>query len=227
MKRWLDRGFDPDSETRDGEPIEPVRVEPIDAGPERGSYLLPVFLSGIAALVLGAAVVGHLGVFTNTPTAEPTRPAPTAIAWIDTTAPAPAASTEPSETALGPGSGPASFAAPLKLDASLTAASVLVHRSTPAHFTLYLANRNAGPIPLSPCPTYRMYITGIDNSAAPIRLLNCAAIGPALMPDETLTFDMVYTPASDAPLTGLTLVWQLETPDAVQALASVDISVGP
>jgi hypothetical protein len=72
-----------------------------------------------------------------------------------------------------------------------------------------------------------MYITGIDNSAAPIRLLNCAAIGPVLMPDETLTFDMVYTPASDAPLTGLTLVWQLETPDAVQALASVDISVGP
>jgi hypothetical protein len=226
VKRWLDRGFDPDAETRGKEPIEPVSVGPLEAGPQRPSYVVPVAIAGVAILVLGAAMFGHFGFFSSKPTPTPTIPAPTPIAWVDTTV-APTSSVQPGDQTLEPGASMASAATPLKLYASLTAVSNLLHRDTPGDFTLYLANPNSGPISLAPCPTYRMYITGIDNATAPVRLLNCSAIGPALLPDATIALDMVYTPGPDTPLTGLKLVWQLETPDTVQAIATMDISIGP
>jgi hypothetical protein len=226
VKRWLDRGFDPDSETRDKEPIEPVRVERLEAGPERPSFVVPVAIAGLAVLVLGAAMFGHFGVATSTPTPEPTIPAATPIAWVDTTV-TPTSSVAPDDQSAEPGASPATAPTPLKLYASLSAVSNLLHRGTPGDFTLYLANPNAVPILMAPCPTYRMYITGVDNVTAPVRLLNCSAIGPALMPDATIGLDMIYTPGMDTPLAGLKLVWQLETPDTVQAIATIDVSIGP
>lgn len=38
---------------------------------------------------------------------------------------------------------------------------------------------------------------------------------------------MVYTPAVDEPLTGERLVWQWVTPDTIQAIATLDVSIGP
>lgn len=219
MKRWLDRGFDPDKDTRDREPVEPVRVEPLEAGGERPSYALPVILTALFVLALGAALAGHFGVFSSNPTPEPTLPAPTPIAWVDTTA-APAPSPEPGAVSSSP-------EAPILLRAGLRTDANLWHRGTPSHFTLDLTNPTATFIPMSPCPAYRMYLTGIDNSTAPVRLLNCAAIGSMLLPGQTISLDMVYTPAMDDPLTGMRLVWQWVTPETIQAIATLDVSIGP
>lgn len=230
MKRWLDRGFDPDKETLDRAPMEPVRVEPLEAASRRTSYMLPAVLAALFVLALGAAMLTHFGVFSSGPTPEPTLPAPTPIAWVDTTA-APATeepSGLPSDGPVwgGPG-GSSSPEAPILLRASLRTDANLWSRGTPSHFTLDLTNTTATFIPMSPCPTYRMYLTGIDNSTAPLRLLNCAAIGPMLLPNQTISLDMVYTPGTDDPLTGERLVWQLVTPDTIQAIATLDVSIGP
>jgi hypothetical protein len=220
VKRWLDRGFDPDKETRDTGPTEPVRVEPLEAGRERPSYvLLPVLLAALFVIALGAAMVSHFGVFSSSPTVEPTLPTPTPIAWVDTTA-GPTESARPDGASSNP-------QAPLLLRASIRTDGNLWSRGRPSHFTLDLTNPTATPVSRSPCPTYRMYLTGIDNSTAPVRLLNCAAIGPELPPGQTVSLDMVYTPATDDPLTGEKLVWQWTTPDTIQAIATLDVSIGP
>ena len=41
VKRWLDRGFDPDQETPDKAPVEPVRVEPLEAASGRPRLCRP------------------------------------------------------------------------------------------------------------------------------------------------------------------------------------------
>jgi hypothetical protein len=219
VKRWLDRGFDPDKEMLAKEPIEPVRVERLDASSRRPSYALPAILAALFVLALGAATLTHFGVFSSSPTPTPTLPRPTPIAWVDTTV-APAS---PSDTGVAS----SSPEAPILLRASLSTDANLWSRGRPSHFTLDLTNPTATLIPMSPCPTYRMYLTGIDNSTAPLRQLNCAAIGPMLLPNQTISLDMVYTPAMDDPLTGETLVWQWVTPDTVQAIATLDVSIGP
>ena len=219
MKRRLDRGFDPDKETRDRQPTEPVRVEPLDASSRRPSYTLPVILAALFVLALSAATLTHFGVLSSSPTPEPTLPKPTPIAWVDATV-APAS---PSDA----GAASSSPEAPLLLRASLRTDANLWSRGTPSHFTLDLTNPTATFIPMSPCPTYLMYLTGIDNSTAPLRQLNCAAIGPMLLPNQTISLDMVYTPAMDDPLTGERLIWQWVTPDTVQAIATLDVSIGP
>jgi hypothetical protein len=219
VKRWLDRGFDPDKEMLDKGPIEPVRVEPLEASSERPSYPLPALLAALFVLALGAATLTHFGVFSSSPTPEPTLPKPTPIAWVDTTAAPP--------SPLESGAASSSPEPPILLRASLRTDANLWSRGTPSHFTLDLTNPTASLIPMSPCPTYRMYLTGIDNSTAPLRLLNCAAIGPMLLPDQTISLDMVYTPAMDDPLTGERLVWQWMTPDTIQAIATLDVSIGP
>lgn len=219
MKRRLDRGFDPDKETLDKHPIEPVRVEPLEASSRRPSYALPAILAALFVLALGAATLTHFGVFSSSPTPEPTLPKPTPIAWVDATA-APASPSDAGVVSSSPET-------PLLLRASLSTDANLWSRGTPSHFTLDLSNPTATFISMSPCPTYRMYLTGIDNSTATLRQLNCAAIGPMLLPNQTISLDMVYTPAMDDPLTGERLVWQWVTPDTVQAIATLDVSIGP
>ena len=231
MKRSLDRGFDPDKEMFEKGPIEPVRVERLEAGAKRPSYTLPVLLAALLVLALGAALAGHFGGSSSSPTPGPTHAAATSIAWVDTTAapateePSGAAETEPAPG--GTGTASASPLAPVGLRASLSTISNLWHRGTPSHFTLDLTNSTAAVVSMSPCPTYRMYLTGIDNSTAPLRLLNCPAIGPSLLPGQTISLDMIYTPAMDDALTGEKLVWQLVTPDTIEAIGTLDVSIGP
>ena len=230
MKRWLDRGFDPDKEMLDKGQMEPVRVEPLKAASRGPSYALPVLLAALFVLALGAATLTHFGAFSSSPTPGPTLATPTPIAWIDTTA-APATDEPSGFPSSGPvwglGAASSSPEAPILLRASLRTDANLWSRGTPSHFTLDLTNPTPTLIPMSPCPTYRMYLTGIDNSTAPLRLLNCAAIGPMLLPGQTISLDMVYTPRMDDPLTGERLVWQWVTPDTIQAIAALDVSIGP
>ena len=224
MKRWLDRGFDPEADTRGHEPIEPVRVERIAKTRDRQSYGLPILIGGLASLTLGAALLGHFGVFSSSPTPEPSLPVATPIAWVDVTAaPTPSAAPTDEASTAAPPSGPA---APLALRASISTDGNLWHRGEANHFTMQLTNFTAAAIPLSPCPTYRMYLTGIDSGTAPIRLLNCNALGLELLPGESISMDMVYTPALDDPIDAGQLVWQLMSPDWVQAIATLDVSIG-
>jgi hypothetical protein len=225
MKRWLDRGFDPEADTGDHGPMEPVRVERIPKTRDRQSYGLPILIGSLAALTLGAALLGHLGVFSSSPTPEPSFPAATPIAWVDVTAgPTPsAAPTDEASTAAASPSGPA---APVPLRALLSTKGNLWHRGEANHFTVQLTNATAAAIPLSPCPAYRMYLTGIDSGTAPIRLLNCNALGLELLPGESISMDMVYTPALDDPIDAGQLVWQWMSPDSVQAIATLDVSIG-
>jgi len=225
VKRWLDRGFDPDQEGEEKAPVEPVRVEPLEIGRERSSYAWPALIALFVVFALGAAMLNH---FTSEPaTPTPTPPAPTPIAWVDTTA-APAASAVPDET-IADGSAAASSSppAPIILGASIEMESVLWSRGTPNHFTLDLVNPTATVIPMSPCPAYRMYLTGIDNSTAPVRLLNCAAIGLGLLPGQSISLDMVYTPAMDDPTETERLVWQWVAPGTVEAIAIHVVSIEP
>ena len=224
MKRWLDRGFDPEAETRDHEPIEPVRVERIEQTRDRQSYGPPILIGGLAALALGAALLGHFGAFSSSPAPEPSMPAATPIAWVDVTA-APTTSAAPTDEASAAAS-PSDLAAPLVLRTLLSTDSNLWHRGAANHFTVQLTNTTAAAIPLSPCPAYRMYLTGLDSGTAPIRLLNCNALGWELLPGETIAMDMVYTPALGDPIDAGQLVWQWMSPDSVQAIATLDISIG-
>ena len=224
MKRRLDRGFDPDADSRDHGPIEPVRVERIAKTRDRQSYGLPVLIGSLAALTLGAALLGHFGVFSSSPTPEPSLPAATPIAWVDVTA-APTASAAPTD-ATSTSAAPSGPAAPVPLRALLSTDSNLWHRGEANHFTVQLTNATAAAIPLSPCPAYRMYLTGIDSGTAPIRLLNCNALGWELLAGESISMDMVYTPALDDPIDAGQLVWQWMSPDWVQAIATLDVSIG-
>ena len=70
MKRWLDRGFDPDQDGREKAPVEPVRVEPLEIGRERSSYAWPALIALFVVFALGAAMLNHF-------TSEPATPTPT------------------------------------------------------------------------------------------------------------------------------------------------------
>jgi hypothetical protein len=229
VKRRLDRGFDPETEAKGHEPIEPVRVERIEQTRDQRSYGLPILIGGLAAIALGAALLGHIGAFSSAPAPEPSMPPATPIAWVDATAsPTPSASPtdEASATEATSASSPSSPTTPLVLRAVLSTDSNLWHRGEANHFTVQLTNATATAIPLSPCPVYRMYLTGLDSGTAPIRLLNCNALGWELLPGETISMDMVYTPALDDPIDAGQLVWQWMSPDSVQAIATLDISIG-
>jgi hypothetical protein len=224
VKRWLDRGFDPEAETKTQQPIEPVRVERIEQTRDGRSYAPPILIGGLAALALGAALLGHFGAVSGEPTPEPSMPGATPIAWVDVTA-APTPSAAPTEEASAAAS-PSGPATPLVLRAQIITDSNLWHRGEANHFTVQLTNFTAAAIPLSPCPAYRMYLTGIDSGTAPIRLLNCNALGWELLPGETLSMDMVYTPALDDPIDAGQLVWPWMSPDWIQAIATLDVSIG-
>jgi hypothetical protein len=234
VKRWLDRGFDPEAEAKDLEPTDPVRVERIEQMRNRRSYGLPILIGGLAALALGAALLGHFGAFSSAPAPEPSTPLATPIAWVDATAaPTPSASPtaeasagETSSNEATSASSPSGPTTPLVVRALLSTDSNLWHRGEANHFTVQLTNATAAAIPLSPCPAYRMYLTGLDSGTAPIRLLNCNALGWEFLPGETLLMDMVYTPALDDPIDAGQLVWQWMSPDWVQAIATLDVSIG-
>jgi hypothetical protein len=110
--------------------------------------------------------------------------------------------------------------------ASIDPISGYWYLGTENHFTLNLINTSPVNVDMSPCPAYRMYITGTDRNAAPLRLLNCAAIGPTIQPRQTVLLDMVYTPTVNDPLgPDQQLVWEWVSPNTIQATTTAGVSI--
>ena len=238
MKRWMERGYDPSEGERDEIPKGPLWVEPVEPGRSRSRYALPILA---AAFVVGAFVIAmvthyvdYFGGAAATPTPTPT---PRPIAWVDTTVP-PTATPEPTPDASAGSTAEASAAAsgvpsgptpsPSKLisiRAEVTSFSAFWPRGVPHHFTIELTNTSSRPISMNPCPTYRMYIAGTDTSAAPLRWLNCEAIGGQLVPGQGVALDMVYTPTVRDPLGAQTLYWELWPEGRLQARAGASVFI--
>jgi hypothetical protein len=223
VKRWRERDYDPDQDARDEAPHGPLSVEPIATRSNRAKYGLPVLIVAFVIVAWVVATVSSFVAFFSGPVETP--PPPTPIAWVDTTVgPAGFPSLTPA-VSLGPGQ--ATPSPPVRsIRAVISPRSYYWYRGTPNHFTLELTNTSQVPISMRPCPAYRMYLAGTDASAAPLRLLNCAAIGPTLEAGQSISLDMVYTPTTSDPLGSQTLGWWWVTPDTIQAVATITVFIG-
>lgn len=253
MKRGRERDYDPNQDQRDEPSQGPLWVEPIAVprNSDRARYGLPAL---IAAFVVAALVVAMITRYVtyfggSEPSLTPAPPSP--IAWVNTTVPpaslatptavasasfAPSGSrsisASPSAAASPSASGSASAAVALpshqvrSIRASIQPVTDVWYLGTENHFTVELTNTSAAPVLMSPCPVYRMYITGTDPTAATLRLLNCAAIGEILDPGQTVSMDMVYTPVSGDPRgPNQQLVWQWVSPDDIQATSTTTVYI--
>jgi hypothetical protein len=247
VKRSRERDNDPNQDQRDESPQGPLWVEPI-APPhgERARYGLPLLIAAFVVLTIVVAMVTRFVTYygaADAPTESP--PGPTPISWIDSTVqPLVVASPTALASALGsvtPSGKPAASALPSAAPAVATAAEVTTgqvisirasidpvsqawYLGTENHFTLELTNTSPATVYLSPCPVYRMYITGTDPTAAQLRLLNCAAIGGELQPGQTISLDMVYVPTTSDPLgPNQQLVWQCVSPENIQATGTATV----
>jgi hypothetical protein len=223
VKRWRERDYDPDRDARDEAPHGPLPVEPIATRGNRARYGLPVLIVAFVIVAWLVAMISHYVAFFSEPPETP--PPPTAITWVDTTvAPGALPSLTPA-VSLGPGQ--ATPSPPVQsIRAVIQPSSYYWSRGTPNHFALELTNTSPVRIPMKPCPAYRMYLAGTDASAAPLRLLNCAAIGPTLEVGQSISLDMVYTPTTSDPLGSQTLGWWWVTPDTIQAVATINVFIG-
>lgn len=254
MKRSRERDNDPDQDKRDEVPQGPLWVEPI-APPrsDRQRYGLPALIGVFVALALVVAMVTRFVNYFTGPAATPSPTLATPIAWVDTTFVLPptngpsalpaaatgsaSASTDPSASAsAGPSAstptGSITYAVitpshPVtSLRASIDPIWVTWHLGTENHFTLNLTNTSPVNVDMFPCPAYRMYITGTDRNAAPLRLLNCAAIGDTIQPGQTVSLDMVYTPTLNDPLgPNQQLVWEWVNPNTIQATTTAGVYI--
>lgn len=184
MKRGRDRDIDEGRTDRDAPAQGPLRVESLGTRGRRLRLGLPIVIGLIVAITVIAFAGKYVARFGAG--SEQTPALPTPITWIDTTAD-PSAS--PAPTAV------ASSSAGLirTINADATAASLYWYRGQANHFTITLTNKSGGPIPLDPCPTYRMYVLNPGAPEGPDRLLNCEAIGNVLAPGQTVSLDMAFT----------------------------------
>jgi hypothetical protein len=226
VKRWQERGYDPNQDERDAAPQGPLWVEPLVPRRRRSRYGLPVLIAVFVVLAFFVATISRIETYFGagaTDTADTATPQPTPIAWLATTV-APTTPAGPTETVSAvPGAATPSPQLELSISAAIPASSYMWSQGTVNHFILELTNTAQGRVSLNPCPTYRMYIVGTDISSAPLRLLNCDAIGPNLQPGQSVALDMVYTPTPSDPLgPNQTLVWEWVSPDTIQAIATVN-----
>ena len=200
MKRGTDWGTDSDIDVRDGEPKGPLateRVKPQDRHRQFG-WRLPVGLLGAIALL---AVAGHAQDLHVTST-HVVFPTPTPISWVNAVVlPAPALSAAAGLAGTLPSSLPA-------VEAEATIDSFFWTAGKPNHFTIQVRNTSSAAIPLTPCPTYAMFISGTSADLATIRAMNCGEMGSTFAPGQTLTLDMVYTPSATDPLGFQKVQWQ-------------------
>jgi hypothetical protein len=248
VKRSRERDNDPDHDKRDERPQGPLWVESI-APPRSGRqrYGLPVLIGVFVALTIVVAMVTRFVNYFTEPAASPTPTLATPIAWVDTTfvLPPTADTTTvslplPSGSALPPASDGPSASTPsatptpaatpshpvTSLRASINPIWATWYLGTENHFTLNLTNTSLVDVDMSPCPAYRMYITGTNRDAAPLRLLNCAAVGEAIKPGQTVSLDMVYTPTLNDPRgPDQQLVWEWVNPDTIQATTTAGVYI--
>lgn len=253
MKRSRERDNDPDHDKRDERPQGPLWVESI-APPRSGRqrYGLPVLIGVFVALTIVVAMVTRFVNYFTEPAASPTPTLATPIAWVDTTfvppptngpsalpaaSPTASGSTDPSSSAsAGPSASTATGSITYavitpshpvtSLRASIDPIWATWYLGTENHFTLNLTNTSPVDVDMSPCPAYRMYITGTNRDAAPLRLLNCAAIGDTIQPGQTVSLDMVYTPTVNDPRgPNQQLVWEWVSPNTIQATTTAGVYI--
>jgi hypothetical protein len=226
MKRWRDGGFEDEERARpevEGGPLVVQAVAPEGRGRRFG---LPLAIAA-AVLIILVAIASRYAAYFNEPT--PTPAPPTAIAWIDVTAPptplgTPAPTLGPGNTPGEPTPAPTPARTPLPfVDASAAFRAFLFAPGDEIDFTVTLVNASGADIALEPCPTYTMYLVG-DTAPHPSWLLNCAAVGRVFEAGDGLRFAMTFVVPNAAEPGENTLVWQMQT--GFQAQASLTVQIG-
>ena len=206
MKQGADWGESSNLNVRDEEPQGPIEVGPLTPQDRHRQFgwRVPVGLFVAIALL---ALAGHaLDLYETSTRVVP--PAPTPIAWVN---------------AIVSPSGAGSNSIPSVAAEAITH-SVFWTAGEPNHFTVQLTNTTSAAIPLTPCPTYSMYVLGTPANLATVRAMNCADMGSIFQPGETLTLDMVYTPTATDPLGFESLVWRSSSGFLATAqVASIEI----
>ncbi len=221
MKKSLDRGFEPEMDDRDRSIAEALTIEALEPRRRKHRNVVLGLALVVVAGIVGAGFVSRAAGLGGEST--PTLAAPTPITWsaetVDFT-PAPAASDDPAGAAapLGPTPHPRTA-----INVSVSLPISHWEKSHGNEFTVSISNRTGLEIPLDPCPAYRMYIAGTDVTAAPLRLLNCAALGRVLSMGQTVTMQMVYQPSADDPVGPQVVVWTWISPDDYQATQTAKI----
>jgi hypothetical protein len=251
VKRSRDRDDDPNQGQRDEAAKGPLWVEPI-APPhsERARYGLPLLIVAFVVLALTVAMITRYANYFGGGAEPTTSPAgPTPITWVDAKV-MPSSLATPFESAAVTGSASASAGTTTGMPATTPAAITLApptpvasqlitsiratidpipntwYLGTENHFTLELTNTSPVAVYMSPCPIYRMYITGTDPAAATLRLLNCLAIGDTLEPGQSVSLDMVYIPTTSDPRgPNQQLVWEWVAPDNIQAMTTATVYI--
>jgi len=157
----------------------------------------------------------------NDPTNAPLAP----VAWLDTRVlPGDLASPTPAASQVDGVPAPSRFIQ--SLQATLVIDNTTWFRGSDNHFTVELTNTSQDYVSFSPCPVYRMYITGTDPTAAPMWQLNCNVMPQELVPGQSIDLQMVYRPTVADPLgPNQQFVWQWVSPDDVQAMASATVYI--
>jgi hypothetical protein len=209
MKRWQDRNLDEGTTERDAPAQGPLSIEPLAPRGRRLRLALPAAVGAIVLITMLAFAgkyVSTLNSLNATPVASPTP-----ISWIDATA-------EPTPSSAPTVAASSSPALVVSIHAEGTVVSWLWYRGQANHFTIDLLNDSGKPIPLDPCPTYRMYILGPGADQGPDRLLNCAAIGPELAAGQAVSLDMAFTIPHGEPSGIQEIEWTLVSPPGYQAV---------
>ena len=204
MKRGTDWGDNSDLNARDEEPQGPLAVErltPQDRRRQFGWRVPAGLLVTIALVALATRAVDWYETSTQIVPA-----APTPISWVNAIV---SPATGSAELATQAPSG--QTAQPSQIQ-SVTA-EVITYKlfwtaGEPNHFTVQVTNTTSEPIPLTPCPTYSMYVLGTPANLATVRAMNCAEMGLTFEPGETMALDMIYTPSSTDPLGLQTIEWE-------------------
>ena len=205
MKRGTDWGSGSEIDVRDEEPQGPLAREPVTPQDRHRQFgwRVPVGLFVTIALL---ALAGH-ALELHEATTSVASPTTSPIAWVNAIV-SPAAG--PAESATQPGAA-GSNASPSTLPAvaaDAIADSIFWTAGKPNHFTVRLTNTSAAAIPLTPCPTYAMFVSGTPANLATIRAMNCADMGTTFAPGETLALDMIYTPSATDPLGIQSIEWE-------------------
>ncbi len=223
MKR-TDRGFDTGQPGRDAAAKGPLQVEPLaPQGRRTHRFGLPLFLGLVVVIALVAMTSRFAAYFAEPTGIAGTTGSPTPhplIAWVDTTVAAPA----PLDSL------PLTSQVRVRSVRTTIVRGYYFSQGAAGHFTVDLTNTTGASIPLSPCPTYRIFVIP-DDGRAPERYLNCAAIqaavGLELSDGQTVSLDMVFTPTVADPVGPQQLEWSWQSPSGYQAVALRNVYITP
>ena len=224
MKKSLDRGFDPEMDDRDKAFVEALTIEALEPRARKRRNLILGFVLVLVCGVIGAGFMSRAAGLGPGTTEPPV--AATPITWsgeIVPVAPAPSSDSTPGDpAAVAPTPHP-------RTPIGITLDLPISHweKSHGNEFTITISNRSGLEMSMDPCPTYRMYIAGTDVTAAPLRRLNCSAIGPVLSMGQSMTLQMIYEPAADDPIGPQVFVWTWVSPDDYQATETTKLFLSP